>query len=106
MSWVYLVIAGVLEFLWAIGLKQSDGFTKLWPSIISAILIVVSLVLLSLAMRTIPVGTAYAVWTGIGASTLVLFGMIFMNEPASAARIVCLCMIVGGVVGLQLVSES
>lgn len=106
MSWVYLVIAGVLEFLWAIGLKQSDGFTKLWPSIISVILIVVSLVLLSLAMRTIPVGTAYAVWTGIGASALVLFGMIFLNEPASVARIACLCMIVGGVVGLQLVSES
>lgn len=106
MSWVYLIIAGVLEFLWAIGLKQSDGFTKLWPSLISAVLIVVSLVLLSLAMRTIPIGTAYAVWTGIGASSLVLFGMLFMDEPASLARIVCLCMIVGGVVGLQLVSES
>jgi len=106
MSWVYLVIAGVLEFLWAIGLKQSDGFTKLWPSIISAILIVVSLALLSLAMRTIPVGTAYAVWSGIGASTLVIFGMVFMNEPISLVRIACLCMIVGGVVGLQLVGES
>jgi len=106
MAWVYLFIAGILECLWAIGLKQSDGFTKFWPSAISAVLIVVSLVLLSIAMRHIPIGTAYAVWTGIGASTLVIVGMVFMNEPASLARIACLCMIVGGVIGLQLVSEN
>lgn len=106
MSWIYLFVAGLLECLWAIGLKQSDGFTKFWPSVISAVLIVISLVLLSFAMRTIPVGTAYAVWSGIGASALVIVGMVFMNEPAGFARIACLCMIIGGVIGLQLVSES
>lgn len=105
MAWVYLFIAGLLECLWAIGLKQSDGFTKLWPSLISAVLIIISLVLLSLAMRTIPASTAYAVWSGIGAATLVIVGMFFMQEPAGIARISCLFMIISGVIGLQLISQ-
>lgn len=106
MSWMYLLIAGVLECMWAIGLKQSNGFTKFWPSVISVVLIIVSLFLLSLAMRTIPVGMAYAVWTGIGATSLVIIGMLFMGEPAGVARIACLLMIVGGIVGLQLIGET
>ncbi len=102
MGWVYLLIAGLLECLWAIGLKYSDGFSRLWPSVITAILIVVSLGLLSLAMRTIPVGTAYAVWSGIGASALAAVGILFMQEPGGLIRIGCIGMIVAGVVGLKL----
>jgi len=101
MGWVYLCIAGVLECFWAIGLKYSDGFTKLWPSVISACLIVLSLTLLSLSMKTIPVGTAYAVWAGIGAVLLAIYGILFMDESASYIRILCICCIVGGVAGLK-----
>ncbi|TCK07161.1 DMT family transporter [Marinobacterium mangrovicola] len=103
MGWIYLLIAGVLECLWAIGLKYSDGFTRLWPSLITAVLIVVSLALLSFAMRTIPVGTAYAVWSGIGASALAIVGILFMQEPGGALRIFCIGMIIAGAVGLKLV---
>ncbi|MCB5162836.1 DMT family transporter [Marinomonas algarum] len=106
MAWYYLFIAGVLECMWAIGLKYSNGFTKLWPSVFSVTLIVVSLFLLSLSMKTIPVGMAYAIWTGIGATSLVIIGMVFMGEPAGLARIVCLLMIIAGIVGLQLMGES
>ncbi len=102
MGWIYLLIAGVLECLWAIGLKHSDGFTRLWPSVITAILIVISLGLLSLAMRTIPVGTAYAVWSGIGASALAVVGILFMQEPGGLIRIGCIGMIIAGVIGLKL----
>ena len=98
MGWIYLLIAGVLECLWAIGLKYSDGFTRLWPSLITAALIVVSLGLLSLAMRTIPVGTAYAVWSGIGASALAVVGILFMQEPGDLIRMGCIGMIIAGVV--------
>ena len=101
MGWVYLCCAGVLECFWAIGLKQSDGFTKLWPSVISAGLIVLSLTLLSLAMRTIPIGTAYAVWSGIGAALLAGYGILFMNESASIVRIGCILLIIFGVFGLK-----
>ncbi|MDO6564508.1 multidrug efflux SMR transporter [Amphritea sp. 1_MG-2023] len=102
MGWIYIFIAGVLECLWAVGLKHSDGFTRLWPSVISIVLIVVSLGLLSLAMRTIPVGTAYAVWTGIGASILATYGILFMDESGSFLRVICIGMIVAGVGGLKL----
>ena len=101
-SWIYLIVAGLLECLWAIGLKYSDGFTRLWPSMISVLLIVLSLGLLSLAMRTIPVGTAYAIWTGIGASALAVTGILFLNEPGNWARILSILLIVSGVVGLKL----
>lgn len=104
MGWVYLGIAGVLECCWAIGLKYSDGFTKLWPSIISAVLIIVSLTLLSMAMRTIPTGTAYAVWSGIGSTILAIYGIAFLDEPGTFIRIVCISMIVMGIVGLKLFS--
>ncbi|WP_020680784.1 DMT family transporter [Marinobacterium rhizophilum] len=101
-NWIYLLLAGVLECLWAIGLKYSDGFTRLWPSLFSAVLIVLSLGLLSLAMRTIPVGTAYAIWSGIGASALAVTGILFLNEPGNWARIACILLIVFGVIGLKL----
>ena len=106
MGWIYLLIAGVLECLWAIGLKYSDGFTRLWPSLITAALIVVSLGLLSLAMRTIPVGPAYAVWSGIGASALAVVGILFMQEPGDLIRMGCIGMIIAGVVGLKLFGEG
>lgn len=106
MGWVYLLIAGVLECLWAIGLKYSDGFTRFWPSVVTTVLIVVSLGLLSLAMRTIPVGTAYAVWSGIGASALAVVGILFMQEPGGLVRIGCIGMIVLGVAGLKLFGDT
>ncbi|WP_067866892.1 DMT family transporter [Neptuniibacter marinus] len=101
MGWVYLAIAGLIECGWAIGLKYSDGFTRLWPSVISAVLIVVSLGLLSLAMRTIPVGTAYAAWSGIGAVALASYGIIFLGESGSFVRILCIFLIVTGLAGLK-----
>ncbi len=101
MGWLYLCVAGVLECFWAIGLKHSDGFSKLWPSLISAALIILSLILLSMAMKTIPVGTAYAVWAGIGAALLAVYGILFMQESASFMRISCIFLIVLGVAGLK-----
>ncbi|MFY0677926.1 MAG: multidrug efflux SMR transporter [Neptuniibacter sp.] len=101
MGWLYLCIAGILECFWAVGLKYSDGFTKFWPSLISASLIVLSLTLLSLAMKTIPVGTAYAVWAGIGAVLLAVYGILFMDESASLIRISCIFFIISGVAGLK-----
>jgi quaternary ammonium compound-resistance protein SugE len=101
MGWVYLCIAGIIECFWAIGLKHSDGFSRFWPSLISACLIVLSLVLLSLAMKTIPVGTAYAVWAGIGAASLAFFGIVFMGEPGNPVRIACILAIIAGVAGLK-----
>jgi quaternary ammonium compound-resistance protein SugE len=104
MGWIYLCLAGVLECAWAIGLKYSDGFTRLFPSIISALLIIISLGLLSLAMRTIPIGTAYAVWSGIGAACLAIYGIAFMGESASAMRIMCIGLIIFGGMGLKFFS--
>ncbi len=101
MGWLYLCIAGVLECLWALGLKYSDGFTRLWPSVISITLIVISLGLLSLAMLTIPVGTAYAVWSGIGAAMLATYGIMFLDESGSLIRISCILMIIAGGIGLK-----
>lgn len=106
MGWIYLLIAGILECLWALGLKYSDGFTRLWPSLITGVLILISLTLLSLAMRTIPVGTAYAVWSGIGASALAVVGIVFMQEPGGLIRMGCIGMIIAGVVGLKLFGDG
>jgi quaternary ammonium compound-resistance protein SugE len=104
MGWFYLCLAGVLECAWAIGLKYSDGFTRLLPSVISALLIIISLGLLSLAMRTIPIGTAYAVWSGIGAACLAIYGIAFMDESASVMRIMCIGLIIFGGMGLKFFS--
>jgi quaternary ammonium compound-resistance protein SugE len=102
MSWVYLFLAGVLEIAWAIGLKYTEGFTRLWPSVITIAVAGLSFYLLALAVKTIPVGTAYAVWTGIGAAGVAILGMILFGEPATIARFFFLALIVAGIVGLKL----
>lgn len=104
MAWIYLLIAGVLEIGWAIGLKYTHGFSRLWPSVATVACMAVSFVLLSLSLKTIPIGTGYAVWTGIGAAGTALFGIIFLGEPRDIARVLCLFLIVAGVVGLKVTS--
>ena len=104
MSWILLFIAGVLEVAWAAGLKSSDGFTRLGPSLFTLVTAVGSFVLLALAMRQLPLGTAYAVWTGIGAVGAFVFGIVFMGEAVSAARIVSALLIIAGLTGLKLTS--
>jgi quaternary ammonium compound-resistance protein SugE len=106
MAWIYLVIAGLLEIAWAIGMKQSQGWTRLWPSVWTIVLMIASFWLLSVAMTKLPAGTAYAIWTGIGAAGTAILGMIIFKEPASAARIACICLIVGGVIGLKLAAGN
>jgi quaternary ammonium compound-resistance protein SugE len=106
MNWLLLVVAGLFEVGWAIGLKYTDGLTRLWPTVWTAAALVVSMALLALAMRTLPVGTAYAVWTGIGATGTALLGMAILGEPASPARLACLVLIVAGIVGLKFVSPE
>jgi quaternary ammonium compound-resistance protein SugE len=102
MAWIQLVVAGLLETAFAVSLEQSQGFTRLVPSVLFVVFAVASFVLLNLALRTLPVGTAYAVWTGIGAAGTALLGMLFLGEPAQVARIVSIILIVTDVVGLQL----
>lgn len=101
MAWVYLIIAGVFEVVWAMGLKFSHGFTKLIPSLITIGGMVVSFYLLSLATKALPIGTAYAIWTGIGALGAVILGIFFFNEPVSILRILFLCLIMAGILGLK-----
>ena len=100
--WIFLLVAAGLEIVWASGLKSTDGFTKLWPSVGVIIAMAASMWLLALATRELPIGTAYAIWTGIGAVGTALVGMIILKEPATIARIVCIVLIVSGVVGLKL----
>ncbi|MDH4385105.1 MAG: quaternary ammonium compound efflux SMR transporter SugE [Caulobacter sp.] len=102
MAWVILVIAGLFEVGWAVGLKLSDGLTRPWPTAFTVISLVLSMALLGWAIRTLPLGSAYAVWTGIGAVGAALVGIWLFREPATAARLVCLAMIVAGIVGLKL----
>ena len=104
MSWIVLFIAGLLEVVWAVGLKYTHGFSRLVPSVITIVAMVVSMALLSWAMKTLPVGTAYAVWTGIGASGAMAVGILFWNDPLTFWRILGVMFIVGGVVMLKLAS--
>ncbi|WGT64933.1 quaternary ammonium compound efflux SMR transporter SugE [Variovorax paradoxus] len=106
MAWVVLLVAGLLEMGWAIGLKYTEGFTRLWPSIGTALSMVLSVVLLGWAMRSLPVGTAYAVWTGIGAVGTVILGIVLFHEPANAARLICVGLIVAGILGLKITSPA
>lgn len=101
MSWIILVIAGLLEVVWAIGLKYTHGFSRLTPSVITITAMVVSMVLLAHAMKTLPAGTAYAVWTGIGAVGAAVMGIVLLGESASLARIASLCLIIAGILGLK-----
>jgi quaternary ammonium compound-resistance protein SugE len=102
MHWTLLLVAAVLEIVWAVGLKYVDGFSRLWPSVAGIAAMAASMGLLALAARGLPIGTAYAVWTGIGAAGTAIAGMLLFAEPASAARITCLLLIVAGVVGLKI----
>ena len=104
MAWIYLLIAGLLEVAWAIGLKYTEGFSRLVPSLWTAASMLVSFLFLSLALKTLPVGTAYAIWTGIGAVGVAILGIVLFAEPATAARLGCIGLIVAGIVGLKLVS--
>ena len=104
MAWAYLTVAGLFEIGWAIGLKYSDGFSKPVPSLLTVVAMAFSLWLLSIAMRTIPVGTAYAVWTGIGAIGVAILGMVLFAESRDILRLLCLFLIIAGIVGLKLVS--
>ena len=102
MPWVLLVVAGLFEVVWAIGLKYTEGFTRLWPSVGTVVAMCLSVLLLGLAVRSLPIGTAYAIWTGIGAVGTVILGIALFNEPATAARLVCVGLIVAGILGLKL----
>lgn len=104
MAWLLLVLAGLFEVAWAIGLKYTDGFTRLWPTVGTVVAMVVSLGLLGLAMKTLPVGTSYAVWVGVGAVGTAILGIVLLGEPANAGRVASLGLIVAGIVGLKLTS--
>ena len=104
MAWIYLVIAALFEIGWAIGLKYSDGFTRLWPSLWTAASMALSVVLLGVALRTLPVGTGYAVWTGIGAIGTAILGIYLFEEPATVLRLASIGLILTGIVGLKLVT--
>ena len=106
MAWLVLLVAGLLEVGWAIGLKYTEGFTRLVPSVLTLVSMLGSVVLLGLALKTLPIGTAYAVWTGIGAVGTALLGIALFGEPATAARLTCIGLIVAGIVGLKLVTGS
>ncbi|MCA1620904.1 MAG: quaternary ammonium compound efflux SMR transporter SugE [Acidobacteria bacterium] len=106
MAWLYLLVAGLMEVAWAVGLKYTEGFTRLWPSVWTGAALVVSMLLLAAAVRTLPLGTAYAVWTGIGAVGTAALGIVLFGEPASAARLACIVLIVAGLVGLKLTSAD
>ncbi len=106
MAWVYLGIAGLCEIVWAVGLKYTEGFTRLAPSAITVVAMAVSIFLLALAMRVLPLGTSYAVWTGIGAVGTALLGIAIFGEPATAARLACIGLILAGIIGLKLVTPA
>jgi quaternary ammonium compound-resistance protein SugE len=101
-AWLALLGAGLLEVGWALGLKHSDGFTKFWPALATVVAIACSFGLMSIALRSLPFGTAYAIWTGIGAAGSIVAGMLLYGEPTNALRVLCLSMIVGGMIGLKL----
>ncbi|MCX6179383.1 MAG: multidrug efflux SMR transporter [Chlorobiales bacterium] len=102
MAWVFLIIAGLLECMWAISLKYTDGLTRLFPSLITGVAMIASLWFLSLSLKTIPLGTAYTLWTGIGAAGVVITGMLFFHESRDIARVVCILLILSGVIGLKI----
>jgi quaternary ammonium compound-resistance protein SugE len=102
MAWIVLFVAGLLEIGWAVGLKYTEGFTRLWPTLGTAASLIASMGLLGVALRTLPLGTAYAVWTGIGTVGTAVLGIILFREPATAMRLVCIALIVAGILGLRL----
>ena len=106
MAWVYLILAGICEIGWAFGLKYSEGFTKIGVSVVTVAVMILSFVLLAQAMKHLPLGTAYGIWTGIGAAGTAILGIVFLNEPRDLIRIICILLIVAGVVGLKVFSGA
>ncbi|MGD8176907.1 quaternary ammonium compound efflux SMR transporter SugE [Marinimicrobium sp. ARAG 43.8] len=106
MGWAFLVVAGLFEIVWAVGLKYTDGFTKLWPSVFTIAAMWISFGCLSYALKTIPLGNAYAVWTGIGAVGVAVVGIIWFNEVADLKRIACIGLIIAGIVGLKIMGSG
>jgi quaternary ammonium compound-resistance protein SugE len=106
MTWVILFIAGLFEVVWAIGLKYTEGFTRLWPTVGTVVAMVLSVWLLGVAMKSLPVGTAYAVWVGVGAVGTVILGIALFNEPANTARLVSVALIIAGIIGLKLATPA
>ena len=104
--WIILLVAALFEIGWAIGLKYTDGFTRLWPSVATIGMVAASMYLLAVATRVLPIGTAYAVWTGIGAAGTAILGMLLFREPATVARLCCIGLIVAGVLGLKLFTKA
>lgn len=105
-AWIYLIIAGLFEAVWAIGLKYAEGFTKLWPSVITIVAMAISFYFLALAIKTLPVGTAYAIWTGIGAFTTAILGVVLFSEPIHFSRIFFLLLLLVSIIGLKFTAVS
>lgn len=101
MAWFYLLIAGILEVVWAVAMKYSEGWTRLYPSLITLLAMAIGFYFLSLAMKELPMGTAYAVWTGIGTIGTVIYGVLYFKEPLDVIKIVCILLIISGIVGLK-----
>jgi quaternary ammonium compound-resistance protein SugE len=106
MAWVILVIAGLFEVGWAVGLKYTEGFTKLWPTAWTALAMIISLWLLGIAMKSLPVGTAYSIWVGVGAAGTVVLGIVLLGEPANTARLISVALIIAGIIGLKLATPA
>lgn len=104
-AWLLLILAGLFEVAWVVGLKYTDGFTRLIPSLLTAVAVIVSMTLLGLAARSLPIGTAYAVWTGIGTVGAVLLGILLFGDSANSLRLACIALVLIGVIGLKLVSR-
>ncbi len=106
MAWIILVLAGLFEVGWAIGLKYTEGFTRLWPTLWTALAMIISLWLLGIAMKSLPVGTAYSVWVGVGAVGTVILGIVLLGEPANAGRLISVAFIIIGIIGLKLTTSA
>ena len=106
MAWVILLVAGLFEVGWAIGLKYTHGFTRLWPTVATALAMIISLGLLGIAMKSLPVGTAYSIWVGVGAVGTVVLGIVLLGEPMNAARLASVALIVAGIIGLKLATPA
>jgi quaternary ammonium compound-resistance protein SugE len=106
MAWVILVLAGLFEVGWAIGLKYTAGFTRLWPSMWTVLAMIISLWLLGIAVKSLPVGTAYSIWVGVGAVGTVILGIVLLGEPANAARLISVALIIAGIIGLKLATPA
>ncbi len=106
MPWIWLIIAGILEIAWAVGLKYTAGFTRLWPTVATVVLMIASFWCLAQAVKGLPLGTSYAIWTGIGAVGTAILGIVLFKEPATVARLLCMLLIVAGIVGLRLTTRA